>query len=68
MDATEVASGDERAASAADDDVVEEVYASKTREEIDAIIQCIDEQKAKGNEAFAAGEYAQALLFYTMCE
>ncbi|KAL3817546.1 hypothetical protein ACHAXA_003719 [Cyclostephanos tholiformis] len=66
--ATGVASGDGPApAPAADDeDVVEEFYASKTREEIDAIIECIDEQKAKGNEAFAAGEYAQALLFYTM--
>ncbi len=35
-----------------DDKVVEEVYASKTREAIDAIIKCIDDQRAKGDEAF----------------
>lgn len=49
-----------------DDDVVEEVYASKTREEIDAIIECSNCEKTKGNESFAAGEYAQAILFYTL--
>ena len=53
--AGEVASSDEHSAPADDDDgVVEEVYASKTREEIDAIIACVDEQKAKGNEGGAA--------------
>ena len=31
---------------------VEEVSASKTREAIDAKIKCIDDQRAKGNEAF----------------
>ena len=66
----DVASCDERTVTDDDDDdddvVVEEFYASKTREEIDAIIECVDEQKARGNEAFAAGEYAQALLFYTI--
>jgi tetratricopeptide (TPR) repeat protein len=49
-----------------DDDVVEEVYASKTREEIDAIIECSNCEKIKGNESFMAGEYAQAILFYTL--
>ncbi|KAL9187846.1 hypothetical protein ACHAXT_006224 [Thalassiosira profunda] len=48
------------------DDVVEEVYASATKEEIDGIVASIEEQKAKGNEAFTSGEYAQAVLFYTM--
>ncbi len=67
----DVASCDERTVTDDDDDddddvVVEEFYASKTREEIDAIIECVDEQKVRGNEAFAAGEYAQALLFYTI--
>ena len=63
-----VASRDEPADDGKDNDneVVEEVYALKTREEIDAIIESIDIQKAKGNEAFAVGEYAQALLFYTI--
>ncbi len=49
-----------------DDKVVEEVYASKTREVIDAIIKCIDDQRAKGNEAFTTGEYAQAVKCYTL--
>jgi len=49
-----------------DDDVVEEVYASATKEEIDGIISSVEEQKAKGNEAFTSGEYAQAVLYYTM--
>ena len=48
------------------DGVVEEVYASTTKDEIDAIVASIEEQKAKGNEAFSSGEYAQAVLFYTM--
>ena len=49
-----------------EEEVVEEVYASTTKEEIDAIVTSIEEQKAKGNEAFTSGEYAQAVLFYTM--
>ncbi len=39
------------------DKVVEEVYASKTREAINAIIKCIDDQRAKGNEAFTTDGY-----------
>ncbi len=35
-----------------DDKGVEEVSASKTREVINAKIKCIDDQRAKGNEAF----------------
>jgi len=49
-----------------DENVVEEVYASTTKEEIDAIVASIEEQKSKGNEAFSSGEYAQAVLFYTL--
>lgn len=49
-----------------DEDVIEEVYASATKEEIEGIVASVEEQKAKGNEAFTAGEYAQAILFYTM--
>ena len=52
--------------SADNSEVVEEVYASATKEEIEGIVSSIEEQKAKGNEAFKSGEYAQAVLFYTM--
>lgn len=48
------------------DEEIEEIYASTTKEEVDAIIKSINDEKAKGNEAFTAGEYAQAILFYTM--
>lgn len=48
------------------EDVVEEVYASATKEEIDGIVSSIEDQKAKGNEAFTSGEYAQAVLYYTL--
>lgn len=46
--------------------VIEEVYASATKEEIDSIVAYCEDQKAKGNEAFTSGEYAQAVLFYTI--
>ena len=48
------------------EEVIEEVYASATKEEIEAIISSVEDQKAKGNEAFTSGEYAQAVLLYTM--
>ncbi|KAK1732871.1 tetratricopeptide repeat protein [Skeletonema marinoi] len=48
------------------EEVIEEVYASATKEEIEAIVSSIEDQKAKGNEAFTSGEYAQAILLYTM--
>ncbi|KAL7470856.1 hypothetical protein ACHAXS_011135 [Conticribra weissflogii] len=47
-------------------EVIEEVYASATKEEIDSIVAYCEDQKTKGNEAFASGEYAQAVLFYTI--
>ena len=49
-----------------DDKGVKEVSASKTREVINAKIKCIDDQRAKGNEAFTTGEYAQAVQCYTI--
>lgn len=49
-----------------DEDVIEEVYASTTKEEIGTIVAYCENQKAKGNEAFSAGEYAQAVLYYTI--
>lgn len=49
-----------------EEEVIEEVYASATKGEIEAIVASIENQKAKGNEAFTSGEYAQAILLYTM--
>jgi hypothetical protein len=49
-----------------EEDEIEEVYASMSSSDIDAIVQDCETQKARGNEAFAAGEYAQAVLLYTL--
>lgn len=49
-----------------DDNVVEEIYAGMSSTDIDAIVQDCETQKSRGNEAFAAGEYAQAVLLYTL--
>ena len=48
------------------EDDIEEVYAGMTKSDIDAIVQDCEGQKAKGNESFVAGEYAQAILLYTL--
>lgn len=45
-----------------DEDMVGELPES----ELQSILFEIDSQKAKGNEAFGAGEYAQAVLLYTL--
>lgn len=49
-----------------DQEVEEEIYAGMTQSQIDSIIKDCEQQKAKGNEAFVAGEYAQAVLLYTL--
>lgn len=48
------------------EEVVEEVYTSTTKEDIETIVASCENEKAKGNEAFTSGEYAQAVLFYTL--
>jgi len=48
------------------DEEIEEIYASITKEEIDAIVKECDQNKARGNEAFGTGEYAQAVLLYSL--
>lgn len=48
------------------EEVIEEIYASITNEAIESIVASCENEKAKGNEAFTSGEYAQAILFYTM--
>jgi tetratricopeptide (TPR) repeat protein len=45
---------------------VEEVYASMSKEEIDAVVKECEQNKTRGNEAFGAGEYAQAILLYSL--
>jgi len=49
-----------------DDDAIEELYAGMSAADIDTIINDCDAQKSKGNEAFSAGEYGQAVLLYTL--
>jgi|EP00979_Chaetoceros_neogracilis_P017566 tetratricopeptide (TPR) repeat protein len=49
-----------------DDDHIEEVYAGMTKADIDGIVKDCEAQKGKGNESFVAGEYAQAVLLYTL--
>jgi hypothetical protein len=46
--------------------VVEEVYTSMTKSEIKEIVSECEGIKVRGNQAFAAGEYAQAVLFYSL--
>ena len=45
---------------------IEEVYAGMSQSSIDDIVKDCEAQKAKGNEAFVSGEYAQAILLYTL--
>lgn len=45
---------------------IEEVYTSMSKSEIKEIISECEGIKVRGNEAFAAGEYAQAVLFYSL--
>ena len=49
-----------------EEEVVEEVYTSMTKSEIKEIVSECEGIKVRGNQAFAAGEYAQAVLFYSL--
>merc|ERR1711937_573882 len=48
------------------DEILDEIYASMPKEEIDAIVKECEQNKSRGNEAFGSGEYAQAILLYTL--
>jgi hypothetical protein len=48
------------------EEVIEEVYTSMSKSDINAIVAECEQNKTRGNEAFAAGEYGQALLLYTL--
>ncbi|VEU45040.1 unnamed protein product [Pseudo-nitzschia multistriata] len=45
---------------------IEEIYAGMSKEDIDAVVKECEQNKARGNEAFGTGEYAQAVLLYTL--
>jgi len=45
---------------------IEEVYASMSKEDIDSVVKECEQNKARGNEAFGSGEYAQAILLYSL--
>jgi tetratricopeptide (TPR) repeat protein len=49
-----------------EEEEIEEVYGSMGKEEIDAVVKESEKNKARGNEAFGAGEYAQAILLYSL--
>lgn len=48
------------------EEVTEEVYTSMSKTDIDGIVAECEQNKTRGNEAFAAGEYGQAVLLYTL--
>jgi len=48
------------------EDEIEEVYASMSKEEIDSVVKECEQNKSRGNEAFGTGEYAQAILLYSL--
>jgi tetratricopeptide (TPR) repeat protein len=43
-----------------------EIYASMTADEIKVIVDECEQNKTRGNEAFQAGEYVQAILLYSL--
>ena len=47
-------------------ETVEEVYTSMEKQDIDSIIAECEQNKSRGNEAFGSGEYAQAVLLYSL--
>lgn len=45
---------------------IQEIYASMTADEIKEVVRECEQNKARGNEAFQAGEYGQAILLYSL--
>lgn len=45
---------------------VQEIYASMTTDQIKEIVDECEQNKTRGNEAFQAGEYGQAILLYSL--
>lgn len=49
-----------------EEEEIEEVYTSMSKETIASIVNECEKNKARGNEAFGTGEYAQAILLYSL--
>lgn len=49
-----------------DDEDIEEVYGSMSKDQIKVVVDECEQNKARGNEAFGAGEYGQAILLYSL--
>ncbi|GKY96242.1 hypothetical protein MPSEU_000584000 [Mayamaea pseudoterrestris] len=49
-----------------DDDAVDEEIYTMSKEQIKLVVDECDHNKIRGNEAFGAGEYAQAILLYSL--
>jgi hypothetical protein len=49
-----------------EEEEIEEVYGSMGRDDIDAIVNECEKNKSRANESFGAGEYAQAILLYSL--
>lgn len=49
-----------------EEEEIQEVYASMSADEIKTVVDECDQNKARGNEAFQAGEYGQAILLYSL--
>jgi tetratricopeptide (TPR) repeat protein len=49
-----------------EEEEIEEVFTSMSKSEIKEVVAECEAIKVRGNEAFAAGEYAQAVLFYSL--
>ncbi|KAL3908103.1 MAG: hypothetical protein SGILL_008610 [Bacillariaceae sp.] len=51
---------------AAEEEEIEEIYAGMSKDEIHAVVRECEQNKTRGNEAFGHGEYAQAILLYSL--
>jgi tetratricopeptide (TPR) repeat protein len=51
---------------ATEGDEIEEIYAGMSKEEIESVVRECEQNKTRGNEAFGHGEYAQAILLYSL--
>jgi len=51
---------------AKEEEEIQEVYTSMTADEIKLIVGECEQNKVRGNEAFSAGEYGQAILLYSL--